>query len=280
MTKLKEPDVTPEEPFESQPVNRFDIGGQRYYSPCVKDDVPWEERQFSPSVTTILNVLNKGPILTKWAINKFPTHEAYKDYLNYLAFLGTITHRFIDEMIQGYTVRLDGLAMDEDGVMVDLSHPKYKRPLQGFLGAFLKFWNDKEITPIASEVQLWTDGFSGTIDLLAEIKYRGKPKYAIFDWKTRAGIPMTGDHPGARGHGLQLTGYKLLCDAYDELPTPDLMYNVYLGEQGGYTLKPREFKPEMFYHALALWKDEFPDPPKKPKELPIEFNLTEEKEDD
>lgn len=269
----------PDELIESAPVNRFDVSGQRYYSPIVPDDVPWEKRDFAPSVTTILQIINK-PFLNKWARDKFINDEQYHIFMNSASFIGTLSHQFISGLVMGNTIRIEGEYPDDNGTMIDISQPKYRRPLQGYMTAFQKWWRSlNNPVLLGTEISLWDEAFAGTLDLLVEITHNRRRKIALVDVKDKIGKEVSGDHAGAFDHTLQLNGYAELCrkakEAGEKIPFPDLLYNIYLGERGGFTLKLREFCPDKFYTVLDVWKMIYPDPPKEKIEWPIEFSLKE-----
>ena len=269
-------DVAPDLLKSSVAVERFDIGGVRWYSPLVTEDTPWNERKLRPSVTSVEQVISKGPIFNRWMIG-FPSYDVYREHMAHISLLGTITHDLIDKLIRGEKVELEGMYWDRDGSQfIDLAHPKYQKPLQGFLIAFLKFWQEKNPTPLASEIMLFDDEVGGTADFVALIKYRNNDKIALFDWKTRLGPPITGDHPAAYEHGIQLTKYATMWNGqYVDQPV-ELLYNVYLGERGGFKLKPREYNLSGWNCALNLWiNKQGGEMPKEPIQLPTEFSLYE-----
>ncbi len=273
---------------EGAAVNRIPSGGIRWYSPLVEDDVLWEDRVFAPSVTSIQQITDKGPWFLKWCINKFPNDAIRHEYMQYLSFTATVAHKYIDLLIRGGYIDLSIPAYEENadtGEHIDISRIKYKKPLQGFLMAFMKFWKDEKIIRVlGSETMLWTPEYGGTADCIAVALHRNKESNNMYDWKMRQGPPMTGDHPAAVDHGEQLTGYS---DAWDE-NYPDFpiarRYNVYFGEGGGYLKRYRDYVPEGWRATYNHWMARNAEAgvlaiPKEPKVLPTIFSLTEKDEE-
>ncbi len=272
--------------LEGPLLNRIMDGGVRYYSPVVDDDVLFKDRQFAPSVTSIQNVANKGPYLRDWGINKFANAAEYKKWMTYAAFVGTIAHDFIDQLVRGYEVSISGPYVDDEGITHEISRPHILKPVQGFLIAFMKFWRQEGIIEVlGSETMMWSEEFAGTADLVAIKKFRKGTAIAMYDWKSRLGMPMTGDHPAWRDHQDQLTGYKDLWDASWPEMVPDdfeksldinLLYNVYLGEKGGFKKKARKYSPVHWNATVDFWYSRNVVNPREPVELPTTFKLEEE----
>ena len=77
------------------------VNGRWYYSINNKDDLT----KWSPSVTTVLNVLSK-PGLDDW---KTKMGQYHKIYSSALAFRGTIVHHFCERLIYGDKVTAEDI---------------------------------------------------------------------------------------------------------------------------------------------------------------------------
>ena len=265
--------------FEGTPVKRVDVSGTRFYYKQEQEDLPWEEKIKAPSVTSIIDdVLAKGYGFNKW-LGDSASFESAMAYGKETALVGTIVHSFADRMVQGETINLpafkgdttpDSAFYDSHSEEIEEVWPRIK-PITNRLIGLKKFWAEKSPKPIATEVSLFDPLFAGTIDLVAKLKFNRKVRRAMIDYKT-------GKDVDAYGKGLQLTAYKELWDKLFPEEPIELLFNLFLGEKGGYTLVRREFNPEGWKSMVELWYNRYPNPPKEPVKLPTTFTLEEEDE--
>jgi len=269
---------------EGSTVERFDISGIRWYSPIVEDGTPWEDRVFVPSVTTVLNVVDKGIGWNKW-LGDSASYEAAMAYGKEAGLVGSIAHDFIEQMNHGTTIELP----TEPGEYTN--HANYldtktletheiwprRKLIQRRLMAYKKFHRERFIDMLASEIMLFCDNFAGTADFVGHIKFNKKEPLSLIDYKTGKEY---------EDHQLQVSALKILWDlVFPDDPIEEL-FCLYLSERGKFTLKHYEFDPMAWEYALGLWtwkhKKLLVDglwKPKEPISLPTEFSLIEEEED-
>lgn len=133
-----------------------------------------------PSVTTILNILNK-PKLIGWANYMGFKHKNVKSILNDTSYIGTVVH---DLIARSFKYKI-------------VSFKKYKdnKEIMNAFNAFLKWKKDYSVTVEEFELPLTCLKYGGTLDCLAIIE----DKSILIDFKTSSKI-----HPTMF---LQLGGY-------------------------------------------------------------------------
>ena len=234
-------------------IERHDLNG-RWYAPLGSKD----PGLLRPSVTTIENVWDKGIGFEKWLVMN--GYEAYKLRDN-AARVGTLVHSLIDSLINGEVVETSYDFFDEDGDQIKADYKIQKR-----LMGFLKFWEEINPLPIASEISLYNEemDFSGTADLVAEID----GKLWLIDYKTRNQYPT---------HAIQLTAYKMLWESlYPE--KIDYIACLYLSDKWkkkSYTLKKYKFCPEMVRATYEGWQFFTNGKPSVKSELPTKYQIGE-----
>lgn len=120
-----------------------------------------------PSVTTILQVINK-PALLNWAAKNGPAGMARIKQES--ADFGTTVHRYISEILDGKAVDLD--ALDPE--------------IAGCVRSFQEWARLVSLQPIITEqtIHSKTHGYAGTLDFFGLVY--GVP--TLIDWKTSSGI--------------------------------------------------------------------------------------------
>ena len=273
------------EDFDGSPVERFDLHGVRWYSPIVEEETEWADRIFAPSVTTVLNIVDKGIGWNKWLGNS-PSYESAMDFAREAALVGSIVHDFIDQMTHGQTIELP----TENGEHT--THSRYidtktleshdiwprRKLIQKRLMAYQKFHAVRFIDMLASEIMLFAEDFAGTADFVGHIKFGKKEPLVLIDYKTGKEYA---------DHQLQLSGLKIAWDlAFPDNPIEEI-FCLYLTERGSFTLKRFEFDPEGWEHALGLWTWDHKKllidgvwRPRQRVDLPTTFTLIEEEEEE
>ena len=140
---------------------RHDLINGRWYE---------SEKQFRPSVTTFLHVIDKGIGFMKWLGNS-TSYESAMEYSNKRVELGSNFHTMVANMIFGESIETDDLEVEE-----------IKR-----LQEFVQFWGQAKPTPIATEYPMWHKDvlWAGTADLICDItNKKGKVERWLLDWKT------------------------------------------------------------------------------------------------
>lgn len=213
-----------------------------------------EEKADIYSVTTILNVIDKGIGFHKWLGNS-PSYGLAMDYANERAEIGTMVHAFCSMLSWGMEVNTSNGWEDRNYVKHSVPDEAKKR-LLGFIDFFKS--SERPIM-IASEIMLFNpkqmEGglqypFSGTADMvyLSANTMDNKPEMVMCDIKTGKEYPKL--------HALQLTAYKLLWDSLygDEQGNIDTLKGLYLRDNGKYKLVEYPFVPEAFYECVSLFE--------------------------
>ena len=159
------------------------------------------------SVTTLLNVIDKGIGFHKWLGNS-PSYDMAMDYGNKRAEIGTMVHAFCSMLSWGMEVNTANGWEDNNFV----KHPVPDEAKKRLLG-FIDFFKAERPIMAASEIMLFNpkqmEGglqypFAGTADMIYWGTKKGKADMVLCDIKTGKEYPKL--------HALQLTGYKLLRD--------------------------------------------------------------------
>ena len=243
----------------------------RFYSRIDEEDpAKWKK-----SATTLDGVISKGEPYDKWLGNA-KSYEDACEYRDLKAHQGTVTHAFIDELVQGWEVDLS------QGWKMDGKYGEYIQHLPNRINkmvmSFVAWWNEKEPIAIASELQCFHDDvdYCGTADLFCIIK----DKLCLVDYKTGGQY---------KSHELQLTQYKMVWDKiFPDFPIDEL-YCLYLKDgwrlKPGYSFKKWKYVPTIVNSANRIWnwfhgKNGKKPIPKQRKEYPnvfkIERSLTNE----
>ena len=177
------------------------------------------------SVTTVLNVLDKGIGFHKWLGNS-PSYGMAMEYGNQRAELGTMVHAFCSMLSWGMEVNTNNGWEDRNFV----KHPVPDEAKKRLLG-FIDYFKDERPVMLASEIMLFNpkkmEGglqypFAGTADMVYVKPNDNKPEVVLCDIKTGKEYP--------KSHALQLTAYKLLWDSLygDEQGNIDTLKCLYL----------------------------------------------------
>ncbi len=140
---------------------RHDLINGRWYE---------SEKIFKPSVTSFLNVMDKGIGFMKWLGNSTSFDAAMK-YSGERADLGSHFHTMVANMIFGTIIETDDLEVEE-----------IKR-----LQEFVQFWQQTKPVPVATEYPMWHKDvkWAGTADLICDIENKkGKTERWLLDWKS------------------------------------------------------------------------------------------------
>ena len=229
------------------------------------------------SVTTLLNVIDKGIGFHKWLGNS-PSYDMAMDYGNKRAEIGTMVHAFCSMLSWGMEVNTANGWEDNNFV----KHPVPDEAKKRLLG-FIDFFKAERPIMAASEIMLFNpkqmEGglqypFAGTADMIYWGTKKGKADMVLCDIKTGKEYPKL--------HALQLTGYKLLWDSLygDSEGHIDSLKGLYLRNNGKYKLVEYPFNPEAFYQCVSMFEymsttlktGKWPEIKDKP-DLPTVFSL-------
>ena len=172
-------------------LRRFEKGGNRFYTDGINI---W------PSMTTITQVLDKGPWLQKWKDELGPEEAAR--VLKEAGDSGSALHFMIGRIIQDG--KLDFTDMFDDDESCDPFFALLKREdVHKKLLGFLKFWATMDLKVFALEAKLAHSDlpFAGTVDFIG-IDQNGE--YVVIDWKTGNSIWPEAEE--------QILGYAILAE--------------------------------------------------------------------
>lgn len=206
-----------------------------------------------PSVTTILNIIDKGKFFEKWVAD-YGGYIRLREYVKSTADRGERTHINCQALSYGLPVMTDEMPRDE--VMMVMA---------------FKDWVEK-VKPefIDTEIALWHPDYpvSGTADIICKI---GTQLFLIDIKTTKAHHDV---------HGLQLTAYGRLYEKiYGERPSISTLKLSVSKGRPKYEAKRYGYDDEALAHAIGLWKwtnPNTPDPPKPRKEIPKIIQLDKE----
>lgn len=244
--KLNQPRIIPE---------RLDLKNGRWYR---------DGYNYKVSVTTFLNIIDKGIGFMKWLGNA-QSFESAMEYANERADLGSRIHTDICKLV---------LFNELD--IKDREEEEIKR-----LQEFCQFWWHYNPIPFATECPIWHPDlpFAGTLDMLCHIKNKaGKMEFWLLDWKT-GGIWST--------YKYQLSAYKYLAELAFGIIIDRVALVQFKGSHRGSCSigdKPKykfiEIDPLPLDFILNIYKlFEMENPklePKHPVEYPDKLKLIEE----
>ena len=246
------------------------INGRWYFKKSKEKDLTF----YFPSVTTILNVIDKGEGFHRWLGNSL-SYDHAMDYGNSAAQTGSIVHAYVMQLLWGEKVDTKEDFFD----MYSLSPEPIKvgNSVNKRLMGFIEFIKEYKPDILANEMSLYNSKrskksfvypWAGQVDQV----YKIDGKNWMIDVKTGKEY---------KTHELQLTAYKLLWDSlYPEEPI-EIMAALYLSDgwrkKPTYKVKKYSFNPEMWLNVLDLWNwnNNFPGP-NFSKEFPTEFQIIEE----
>lgn len=246
-------------------LERFDCVNGRFYSPFPTDDegqiiedFPLDQRQFAPSVTTIIDkTVPKGKGYDIWLGNS-PSYEHAQDYGAQAATHGTAIHSLIQQLLEGDTVEVEGDFYDRD-TKVELGSQESKA-----LMGFKQFYDEYKPETIAVEEMMWHTRSAGTLDYLCWIDSESW----LIDFKSGKPYP--------KQHELQLTGYKDLKQLNDPTFKVDHIAALYSPQDA----KKKFFRLTEYEYAIEAWQvclDHYAylegTEPKFRKEYPTTFTL-------
>ena len=179
--------------IEKTKLYRIDTNVGRCYTPDPMDEDSWK-----PSVTTLENIISKGIIFERWIAN-FGGYDKVSEYVGKKASDGTLVHEHLEDLI------------NYNKIILDEGTPNH---IKKFIQSFLAWWNETDVVPVATEVQLYHDDipFSGTCDLLCYID----GQLSLVDFKTGNEYPTN--------HQIQLSCYKEL---HDQIFPKNTIKNIY-----------------------------------------------------
>ena len=203
------------------------------------------------SVTTILNVIDKGIGFNKWLGNS-PSYEIAMDYANERAEIGTMVHAFCSLLSWNMEV-------DTANGWEDRNHVKHNVPDEAKkrLLAFIDYFKAERPIMISSEIMLFNPlikdtwmqyPFAGTADMTYMTSKDNEAQMVMCDIKTGK------EHP--KLHALQLTAYKILWDSLygEEQGKIDVLKVLYLRSNGKYKLVEYPYVPDAFYECVSLFE--------------------------
>ena len=227
-------------------------GGARWYS---------DNKDYVPSVTTVLGIVDKGIHFHKWLANHL-NYEHACAVRDTAAQRGTDVHNICESLMKGESVDLIG----------------YENDVLKRVMCFEHWWKEYNPQIVAIEEMLFFPGilYAGRFDMLVNIN----GKNTLIDIKT-------GGH--YKTHDLQATMYKILWDTiceHLELGQEymiDELYGLYLKD--GWIKGPNpmykklQFRPKEVKSAVTLWRYNNENaygkvlPPKKKPEFKTTFQL-------
>ena len=217
-------------------------------------------KQWVPSVTSILSVIDKGEYFQKWLANQGSWENACK-VRDKAANRGTIVHEISEDLLNGEELTLD-------------AGPEIIKRVM----CLEQWYDDYQPEIIMQEIMLAFPGvrFAGRFDILARIDN----KNVLIDIKT-------GNY--YKSHDLQASMYKILWDTIIEDTNAgseymiDEMYGLYLNDKWkkkpNPTFKQLKFLPNVIESTVNLWywmNSDYRGSEPRPKEslkLPSNFKL-------
>ena len=217
-------------------------------------------KEWVPSVTSILSAAGKGEFFDKWLANQGGWEKAC-EVRDKAAERGTIVHEISEDLLNGEEVVLD-------------AGPEIVKRIM----CLEQWYNDYKPEIIMQEIMVAFPGirFAGRFDILARIDN----KNVLIDIKT-------GGH--YKTHDLQATMYKILWDTIIEHTEAgseymiDEMYGLYLNDKWkkkpNPTFKQLKFLPDVVEGTVNLWywlNSDYRGNNPRPKEsikLPDNFKL-------
>ena len=217
-------------------------------------------KQWVPSVTSILSVIDKGEYFQKWLANQGSWENACK-VRDKAANRGTLVHEISEDLLNGEELTLD-------------AGPEIIKRVM----CLEQWYDDYQPEIIMQEIMLAFPGirFAGRFDILARIDN----KNVLIDIKT-------GNY--YKSHDLQASMYKILWDTIIEHTGGsneymiDEMYGLYLNDKWkkkpNPTFKQLKFLPNVIESTVNLWywmNSDYRGNEPRPKEslrLPSNFKL-------
>ena len=250
------------------------INGRWYYESEKKDVLDF----YFPSVTTILNVIDKGDGFHRWLGNS-TSYDAAMDYGNEAAKIGSITHAYIMDLLLGVKVDTSLGFIDNENENKTLKiDDRVNKRLMGFM----EFIKEFKPIPLAVEMTLYNslqdeDGFiypwAGQVDQVLKIE----DKIWMVDVKTGKEY---------KNHALQLIAYRLLWDSLFPDHQINEMACLYISDgwikKPTYKLKKYKYEPSMWLSVLDMWSwintdgKGRPIKPRFKKDYPTEFEITQD----
>ena len=171
-------------------LKRFNFGSKRFYYYFTEE----AELVLLPSVTTVCSMtMPKGSWYAGYIL-KHGSEEAAKAYMNERADAGSFLHICIEDFLINGFINLE--KDDSSFYLKFLDYAKTVNRGEAFvlkhigeikkdLLSFAQFCYDHELVPLAIELTLKSEqlGTVGTLDLYAEITWRGKRRRVIIDFK-------------------------------------------------------------------------------------------------
>lgn len=144
-----------------------------------------------PGASTVAKVSEDSGGLIHWAFSQGKLGKDYREERDAAADSGTIAHALAEAHLVGDELDLSDFTQEA----IDLGRIAFKN--------FLEWWEEKEMTFIATELQLVSHDhlFGGTLDILAR---NPEGKICLIDLKATKSIRAA--------HGVQCGGYSLLVN--------------------------------------------------------------------
>ena len=204
-----------------------------------------------PSVTTILNIINK-PALMYW-YGKLGIAECTK-IKNSAKKIGLKLHKYIEydakspKKAHEYYKKMNGR---------DYFRRGYGRKLWGMINQYEKFKALYKFRPLYSEITIVheEEGYAGTADSIGYIRWKGKDYLVLLDWKTSTSIyvetlfQMVAYYKAIRKYKKKLKIKGIMCISFNKEQTD--------GEYGLRFIKNKTILKELyqgFLYAKGLYE--------------------------
>jgi hypothetical protein len=192
---------------QNEQVYRIDQHGERYYFKLDESGNP----VLKASVTSIIKKYSPmSPFLLKWYCDK--GYDGAKAVLEESSLYGTFAHIMWAKLLLRYNLDMSEIGIREQLAKLFESENKtfvydfkewHKKIKQDLIG-FVQWVQDYKVKPIAIEMSLIGERYSGTIDLVCEMENIDNHRFlAIVDWKS-------GRNDFYDDYVIQLEGYRQL----------------------------------------------------------------------
>ena len=201
------------------------------------------EDKYSYSSTTILNVIDKGVGFLKYYSQGW---EKAQQHSNYRAWIGTMTHDFIEKLLLGEKLNLGKpVSIYEEYANTDIKITEsVPFEVDDRVRAFVDWWNTlKSPEIIAVELLLFHPQHycAGTLDLLIRVDN----KVMLVDFKTGKKYEKT--------QSIQLTYYKNLVEKIYKIKVDELAC-LFLTDKGKYKYEIMNYEPEIAEITYHLFR--------------------------
>jgi hypothetical protein len=237
---------------QDETIYRTNIKGDRCYFKFDADGKP----VIKSSTTTIIGKhIPMSPFLLQWWCNN--GYQQSKEILKEKSMYGTFLHILWAKLLLKYNIEISEIGLKQElneylekeelEYLYNFKewHPKIKQDLIGFI----QWVQDYKIEPIAIEITLMGDKFSGTLDLVHNIQLKDWYGTVLTDWKT-------GRVDFYDEYIIQLEGYRQLWNEKHPDYSIERIFNYGCKDYRlpiGKTVIPYRFKEQTDNPIRARW---------------------------